>query len=443
MVGTRADARRLSSRSGYTRTRTVGRYGYGIDGLTPARDWAMLTGDPYGQVAPASEREAMGLPPFGRGVDLLCNAVAGTDWAAVRFDPELGVSIKRPTQPGVLTRPDPSTTSWHYRWSTVQDLIMFGNHFALCGSTDWQTRRPGWLVPVHADRVGALIDPDTGRVWYVLDGETVEPYDPDPGDPGGSVDALPDYTGQLLHISAGNRSGELFGLGVLAQYGAWLGGSVAAETYAGTYFAGGTLPPAVLQSPTVLTQTQADELKSKWRDMTSTREPVVLPSGYVLTPIVSNAVDAQLVESRQWNAAEVAMMLGIPSYKLGLQGASMTYQNIESADIEWVRDSVDRYAGPIAAAFSQWLMPAGTSVAWDYAHRMRADQKTTADVLAVYTGAGILTVDEARAQISRPPLPESDEQPPAPPNSDQTAEPVPAPEADDAVTSSTASTEGE
>lgn len=405
--------------------------GAGMAGLTPRRNWAALTGEPYPvEVGPAGEREALGLPPFGRGVELLCNAVAGTDWAAVRFDPELGVSVKRPTQPQVLLRPDPFTTSWHYRWACVEDLILYGNHFALCGATDWQTRRPGWLVPVHADRVGALIDPETGAVWYVLDGETVEPYNPDPGDPVTDPNVLPDYTGQLLHISSGNRSGELFGLGVLAQYGMWLGGAAAAETYAGSYFAGGTLPPAVLQSPTVLTQPQADELKSKWREMTTTREPVVLPSGYVLTPIVSNAVDAQLVESREWNASNVAMLLGIPSYKLGLPGASMTYQNIESADIEFVRDSVDRWAGPVSASFSQLLMPLGTTVAWDYAHRMRADQKTTADVLAVLVASKILTVDEARAQISRPPLGDQldDATPTAPPESDQTAIPVPAPD---------------
>jgi HK97 family phage portal protein len=141
----------------------------------------------------------------------------------------------------------------------------------------------------------------------------------------------------------------------------------------------------------------------------------------VLTPVVSNAETSQLVESRQWNAAAVAMMLGIPSYKLGLAGPSMTYQNIESADIEFVRDSVDRYGHPLSEAFTKWLMPRGTSVLWDYAGRMRADQKTTAEVLTTYVGAGVLLPDEARAAIGRAPLPEAAEPQPEPP-------PEPAPE---------------
>lgn len=387
-------ARRLAGRTGLRGAATIA--GVRFSGLQSPVPWAFLTGGDYpAQPLPAGEREAMGLPPFGRGVALLANAVAGTTWRAVRWDAQLAVNVRLEDQPAVLTDPDPVTTPWHYRWGAVEDLILYGNHFALYGDLDYRTLRPGWLVPLPADDVWVIVDPETHRWSWTIAGEMLDPD-------------------EMLHVSAGNRSGEILGRGILAQYAEWLGGAVAAETHAGSYFAGGTLPPAVLQSPTLLTQEQADDLKDKWREMTSTREPVVLPSGYVLTPVVSNAEQAQLVESRQWNAAAVAMMLGIPSYKLGLAGPSMTYQNIESADIEFVRDSVDRYGSPLAEAFTKWLMPRGTQVAWDYAGRMRADQKTTAEVLTAYTAAGILTLDEARAMLNRPPLPEDEDPEPAP-----------------------------
>lgn len=402
-MATRADVSRrlgrLSSRTGVRASFVAGTRG---SNLRPRSDWSWLLGEPFPDGPyPATEREAMGLPPFGRGVALLANAVAGTEWHAARWDPTTGVSVRLADQPAVLTDPDPMTTPWNYRWSAIEDLILYGNHFALYGELDFRTLRPGWLVPLPADEVWIVTDPARPG-WYRwnIGGAELDPED-------------------LLHVSAGNRSGEVLGRGCLAQYGLGLGGVAAAEDHAGAYFAGGALPPAVLQSPTVLTQGQADDLKSKWREMTSTREPVILPSGYVLTPVVSNAEQAQLVESRQWNAAAVAMMLGIPSYKLGLAGPSMTYQNIESADIEFVRDSVDRYGHPLSEGFTKWLTPRGTSVVWDYAGRMRADQSTTATVLTTYTNAGVLTKDEARAAIGRGPLPE----PEAP-------EPAEAPEAD-------------
>lgn len=361
-------------------------YSGGRRGLAPASDWSFLTGAPYPDgPAPAGEHAALSLPPFGRGVALLANAVAGTEWRAMRWDADAGVALRVADQPAVLLDPDPTTTPWHYRWAATEDLILYGNHFALYGDLDYRTLRPGWLVPLPADDVWVLTDPETGGYAFTVAGEMLD------------ADAL-------LHVSAGARSGEVLGRGVLAEYAEWLGGALAAETHAANYFAGAALPPAVLQSPTVLTQTQAAELKAKWRTMTSDREPVVLPSGYVLTPIVSNAESAQLVESRTWNAQAVAMLLGIPSYKLGLPGATMTYQNIESADIEFVRDSVDRYAKPLSEAFGKWLMPRGTSVAWDYAGRMRADAVTTTSVVSGLVGAGVLTIDEARAMIGRPPI---------------------------------------
>ena len=82
----------------------------------------------------------------------------------------------------------------------------------------------------------------------------------------------------------------------------------------------------------------------------------------------------------------------------------MTYQNIETADIDFVRDSVDRFGQPIVQAITKWLLPGGTELVWDYPSRMRSDAKSTADILAVYVNAGILTKDEARATLNRPPL---------------------------------------
>jgi HK97 family phage portal protein len=361
-------------------------------------------------VYPATETEAMALPPFGRGVALLANAVAATNWHAERFDPELGVTVPLPDQPTVVTDPDPTTTTWNYRWAATEDGILYGNHFAFLGDMDFRTLRPGWLVPIPADEVWILTDPgNPGWYEWTIGGAT---FGPD----------------EILHVAYGNRSGEILGRGALRQYCESLGQYVAAESYSGGYFAGGTLPPAVLQSPSVVTEEQATELKTKWRALTSTREPVVLPQGYLLTPIVSNAEQAQLVESRTWNAELIAMLLGIPPWKLGLQGPTMTYANVETADIDFVRDSVDRYGRALCAGFSKWLMPRGTEVVFEYASRMRADQRTTATVLTMFTNAGVLTKDEARQVLGRAPLPEEAEPEPEPePPADDAADDAPPP----------------
>jgi HK97 family phage portal protein len=243
------------------------------------------------------------------------------------------------------------------------------------------------MFPLPADDVWILTDPARpGWYQWAIGGVT---FDAD----------------EIFHVPFGARSGELLGRGVLEQYGPWLGGANAAEDYSAQTFSAGALPPAVLTSDRVQNDADAEMLKQRWRELTSKREPVVLPTGTNLLPVVGNAQQQQLVEGRTWNAQMIADIVGVPGWKLGLDGPSMTYQNIETADIDFVRDCVDRWGQPLTAAITKWLLPAGTEAVWDYASRMRADQKTTADVLTTYVEKGIITIDEARAALDRPPLP--------------------------------------
>lgn len=342
-----------------------------------------------GGANPASESDALGLPPFGRGVEMIAAAVAGTSWYAARWDAGCGIWQRLADQPLVVTNPYPAASSgrWQYVYEATRDMILYGNHFADYLDLDARTARPAALIPIHATRVGYLHNPDEGWAW-IVDGELRNP-------------------GSLFHISAGAESESVVGRGVIAQYRIALGGIVAAENHAGGYFTGGGLPPAVIKPVQKLTTRQTSDLKSAWRDLMVTREPVILPQGWTLEPVVSTAVDQQLVEARAWNAQLAAMILGIPPHHLGLEGPSMKYENVESADIAWLRDTVTRWTDPIAGAFSAWLLPGGTELRWDYASRMRADLKTTAEVVTMLLAADAISQDEARAMLGRPPLAES------------------------------------
>ena len=210
------------------------------------REWAVLGVDTSGLIPapqPATEAEAMGLPPFGRAVVLLANALASTSWYARREDAASGLFQRLPDQPEIVTNPNPLSTVWNYRWSVAEDGILYGNHFALPGDLDWRTGRPGWLVPIPADDVWIMTDP-AAPGWYewAIGGALFAPDD-------------------IFHVSFGSRSGEVLGRGVLEQYGDWLGGAVSAEDYSRDQFAAGALPPAVIMTNQAATQAQADELE--------------------------------------------------------------------------------------------------------------------------------------------------------------------------------------
>jgi HK97 family phage portal protein len=346
----------------------------------------LWTAPQTGTATPATESEALGFPPFGRGVEMLASSVAGTDWFAAKWQADNGVWQRLADQPLVVLDPSPAASDgpWQYKYETARDLIIYGNHFSEFLDMDARTYRPAALVPLHPSRVGIVISPDVGWYWV--------------------VDGIPRGAADLFHITAGAESDSIVGRGVLAQYKVSLGGQVAAENAAGGYFEGGGLPPAVINPSKQLTDSQTKNIKAAWRDLMTTREPVIMPQGWTLEPVVSSAVDQQLVEARTWNAQLAAMVLGIPAHMLGLQGPSMTYSNVETADIGWMRDTVSRWTNPIAGAFSKWLLPAGTELRWDYASRMRSDIKTTAEVVTGLVVARVLTVDEGRAMLGRPPM---------------------------------------
>lgn len=363
---------------------------------TDPRSWAWLTGDePPDAAPPATRDEALSVPAFGRGVELLAATVAGVPLDAFRHTAD-GVDEQWADQPSVLTDPDPSLTAWNWRYGVVRDLIEAGNHVSVLDGYDFRTGRAGWLLPLPVALVGLVSYPD-GRYAFTCGDRQWSPA-------------------EVLHISAGNRSGEILGQGVIAQYADNLGAQLAAEEWSGRYLRGGGLPPAVIQMQAQPTQAQADAFKTRWRALTETGEALLLPTGATITPLQSNAESQQLVQARTWNAQLSAMVLGIPAHKLNLPGTTMTYQNVQSEDVAFIRDVVTRWTDPITEALSKWLMPAGTVVKPRWAARARTDRPTQVATLAQASAAGFVTIDEARQELGYPPLPaEPAPEPPPPP----------------------------
>jgi HK97 family phage portal protein len=335
---------------------------------------------------PASRDEALGLPTFGSGVDLLASTVADVPIDAFRWDAARGVDVRLADQPTILTDPDPRTTAWGWRYACTKDLIEAGNHVALLGDDDWRTGRPGWLIPLPVADVGLLTDPaDPGWYMFTVAGVTIDPAD-------------------VLHISAGNRSGEILGQGVISQYAQALGQQVAAEEWSARYLDGGGLPPAVIQVGGTPTQAQADDFKSRWNALTTKGEAIILPSGATVTPLQSDAQAQQLVEARTFGAEAQARILRIPPHMLGLNGPTMTYQNVQSAEVAYTRDVVTRWSNPINYALTKWLLPAGTEARSRWSARGRTDRATQATTEATLVQAGIQTVDEARQNLGMEPM---------------------------------------
>ncbi|MCD6731945.1 phage portal protein, partial [Vibrio cholerae] len=103
---------------------------------------------------------------------------------------------------------------------------------------------------------------------------------------------------EILHIPMFRLPGSHYGLGPVAACRLSIGGAMAAETYAASYFGNAANPGGVIEVPGELTQEQAQDIGRDWN--ISHTGPYragkigILSGGAAFKPLTLNASDAQL-----------------------------------------------------------------------------------------------------------------------------------------------------
>jgi HK97 family phage portal protein len=335
-----------------------------------------------------TEDSVRGLPPLAAGIRHIQSAIMQMPLGSYRED-EQGVVTEVKPVPLVLRYPTPGPGRVVADFITeyVNDSVLYGNYVAQLGPND-STGYPMTLLPWPVDEVELKAEA-SGRLTYKFNNELFD-------------------ESEVFHVAHDCRTGELAGAGILRRFRDTLGATVGAEKHTSNYFGSGAVPPGVIyDSRPDLTQEQADLLKVKWRGMATLGEPVVLPEPTTkFVPLVTDADKAQLVEARQWNASLVAMMLPIHPSLLGLEGPSMTYSNMESESLRFIKTTVMRLLVPLEQQFSRQCIPSTQRVMFDPTALLRPDSKTRFETYKLGLDGGWLTVDEVREREGLPPMEE-------------------------------------
>jgi len=190
------------------------------------------------------------------------------------------------------------------------------------------------------------------------------------------------------------------------------------ESYAAGQFRSG-IPNGYLKvNAPQLTQPKASELKGAWMNAHGgdRRSIAVLNATTDFVPVSLSPVDAALAEVKRLNIGDVAFAFGLDPYTLGASiGNSATYTNIRDA---WTNHK-DFGLAPWIAAVEDTLTalipgPVGVKVNLDAFANPPAKERIDAGAAAV--AAGLITVNEWRANEGLPPLddPVSPDSPPGP-----------------------------
>ena len=197
-------------------------------------------------------------------------------------------------------------------------------------------------------------------------------------------------------------------------------GAVAINTYlqlaAATRNATGALPPMSYFAPVddadSLDEDEIKDLLDDWAKARAKRATAYVPAALQLNTLGWSPEQLTLTDLRDQAVLEIARLVGVDPEELGVSTTSRTYAN--AADRH--RQFLDYTLGPIMTAIEGRLSmndvtPAGYRADFDTTAFLRADDLTRAQTDSALIAAGILTVNEARAARSLPPVNETPKEP--------------------------------
>jgi HK97 family phage portal protein len=183
-----------------------------------------------------------------------------------------------------------------------------------------------------------------------------------------------------------------------------IGMSLAMDRFLSQFYGEGATPSSVLETDQTLSKDAAEILRDTWEDSHyKRRRPAVLSGGLKWRPITTSAADMQMLEHREAIVRDIARTYRVPLHLInGTGGDSQTYQNIESAGINFVRYTLLPYMRRLEDAFSE-MLPIGQRIRFNADEFQRADLGTRVRAQQAMIMSGTLTPNEARHMENREP----------------------------------------
>ncbi|MCR6498424.1 phage portal protein [Shinella sp. CPCC 101442] len=274
---------------------------------------------------------------------------------------------------------------WHWFWSQV---FTGGRGLA------WIERTPQGVDAIWPlDPGKTTISRRAGKVFYTCDGIEYSAAD-------------------VIDVPFMLKADGLKHYGPIAQASKAIQLALAMNDYGSNFFAGGGVPPLVLEGPLpangdAMNRAKAD-IKRAIDGAKGAGESVFpIPPGYKLNPVGLDPAKGQMVEARRFQVEEIARAWQMPP--VFLQDLSKaTFSNAEQQDLHLVKHLIGQWAEALEGEMNLKLF--GRTARSRYVEHnldglLRGDYKTRMEGNARAIMTAQLTPNEARELDNRPPLP--------------------------------------
>lgn len=342
-----------------------------------------ITARPYypnysGEVV--TESSAFASSAFLSAVSIIADSIAAMPLDLYR---KRGDRIEVLPTPSVLQKPNEHQTMFEFIHQTVLTLTTHGCAYIFAPRNPGEM--PVEMINLHPQRIKDVYSDTDGSYQYEINKQRYS-------------------TSQIKAIHWIILPGRRRGISPLEANRNSIGTAMAMDRYLAQFYGEGATPSSVLETDGSLTQEQAELVRRNWEDSHyKHRRPAVLTSGLKWKPIVTSAADLQMLEHREALVRDIARAYRIPLHLInGTGGDSQTYQNVESAGINFVRYTLLPWMRRIEVAISD-LLPMPQQVKFNADEFERADLLTRVRAQQAQIMSGTLSPNEARDQEDREP----------------------------------------
>ena len=291
------------------------------------------------------------------------------------------------------TNTDSLMTAYDLKKYLVASMLLRGNGYAyIHRAADGVT--PIAITYLEPDDVTVYYDKTRDLLYYqsyLINGaKKIEPED-------------------MIHIKAYSYNG-VEGISVIGFANRSIKLAQNAEIAANNYFDSGMKAKGVLiPEGATLQGVQVDQIKNSWDDNTNSIQVLRTPMKFQQMSI--NANDSQLLQSREFSVDEIARWFHVPPALLS--STKGTFSSLEMLLQMFYGNCLSAHIAAIESEFNKKLLRPSEqskfSIYFDTNELLRAIKKDSAQYYQILVTSGILTPNEARADLGYAPIEGGDE----------------------------------
>lgn len=189
--------------------------------------------------------------------------------------------------------------------------------------------------------------------------------------------------------------------------------ALATDEFSAKFYGSGALTRHAIKAPHKIGPELAEEIRRQWTDryagLDNAYKPLVLSEGLDVKELSLSAEDSQLIESRQFHVIDIARAFGVPPILIQETDKTSSWgAGVEQIIIGFVRFTMAPHLERFRDELNRKLfLRAGRAAEFDTDALTRPDSKGFGELLRNLVGGsqgpGIITINEARSALRRPP----------------------------------------